>query len=118
MTRKRARDVDVERQPPTTVDGRYIVVRDRLWRATNPHLLESERARLVSELMVARRAVRFAVNDKRRRLARHQVDCAKRALGERGDVWWSDGTPDFDRWDIINTPYAEWWNRRNRDVPK
>jgi hypothetical protein len=42
---------------PTTPDGRYFVVRGRLWRCTNPALDEATRAPLVSELMAARYAV-------------------------------------------------------------
>ena len=38
--------------------------------------------------------------------ARAEVDAAKRALGERGPVWWADGTPDLDRGLVANTPYA------------
>lgn len=49
-----------------TPDGRYIVVRGRLWRRTNPHLPEDERKRLVSELMAARRAVKEAAGDEER----------------------------------------------------
>jgi NAD(P)-dependent dehydrogenase (short-subunit alcohol dehydrogenase family) len=49
-----------------TSDGHYIVVRGRLWRKTNPHLPEEERARLVSELMTARIAVKEAAGDEER----------------------------------------------------
>lgn len=41
--------------PLKTLDGRYIVVKGRLWRASNPALPEDERQRLVDELMNARR---------------------------------------------------------------
>lgn len=44
-----------------TPDGRYIVVRGRLWRAANPALDPDERVRLQSELMAARRAVAAAL---------------------------------------------------------
>ncbi len=78
---------------------------------SNPALSDSERTRLVSELMTARRAGRTAREDKdaaAMRQARAAVDCAKRALGERGPVWWSDGAPDFNRHMAVNTPYADW----------
>lgn len=45
---------------PATPDGRYFVVRGRLWRLANPALDEDVRAALVSDLMQARRAVRDA----------------------------------------------------------
>ena len=45
---------------PVTPDGRYFVVRGRLWRCSDPSLPEDERQRLVNELMDARRAVRDA----------------------------------------------------------
>ena len=41
-----------------TPDGRYIVVRGRLWRKSNPNLGDEKRDRLVHELMDARRAVK------------------------------------------------------------
>lgn len=43
------------------------------------------------------------------RNARRVVNSAKEALGERGPVWWSDGTPDFNRHMAKNTPYADWY---------
>ena len=96
---------------PVTPDGRYFVVRGRLWRTTNPALPEESRARLTSELMAARRAVQAAGRDGdagAMRAARFAVDAAKVALGERGPVWWSDGAPDFNRQLAKNTPYAAW----------
>jgi hypothetical protein len=83
---------------PVTPDGRYFVVRGRLWRKTDPSLPEVERATLVATLMKARR-----LRD------RAGVECAKRALGERGPVWWTDGAPDFNRHMARNTPYAAWF---------
>ena len=72
---------------PRTPDGRYFVVRGRLWRTSNPHLPERERERLVSELMAARRAVRdTAGRPAETASARAAVDAAKVALGERGPV--------------------------------
>ena len=43
------------------------------------------------------------------RKAREQVDAAKRALGERGPVWWTDGAPDLNQHMAHNTPYATWY---------
>lgn len=95
---------------PGTPDGRYFVVRGRLWRSSNPALEDDVRQRLVSELMSARRAVREANGDSAKtRKARRQVDDAKTALGERGPVWWSDGSPDYNRHMAVNTPYADWY---------
>jgi len=99
--------------PPHTPDGRYFVVNETLWRATNPALSKAERQALVSDLMLARRAVREAQDDPRAlREARARVQTAKVALGERGPVWWSDNAPDYNRRRIGNTPYAEWWRTR------
>jgi hypothetical protein len=39
--------------------------------------------------------------------ARPQVDEAKIALGERGEPWWTDGGPDWNRQMAKDTPYAE-----------
>ena len=64
--------------------------------------------------MAARRAVKTARSrkeDEATRHARGQVDRAKRALGERGPVWWSDGAPDYNRRLVRNTPYGEWFER-------
>lgn len=98
--------------PPITPDGRYIVVRGRLWRCSNPALSPDERAALVHALMTARRAVRQALqqNDAAAlRAARQQVQAAKEGLGERGPVWWNDGTPDYNRHMAVNTPYRDWY---------
>ena len=43
------------------------------------------------------------------RKARADVDAAKRALGERGPVWWDDGAPDYNRKMVRSTPYADWF---------
>jgi hypothetical protein len=97
---------------PVTPDGRYIVVRGRLWRCSNPHLSEGTRAELVAELMAARRAKQTAMragDDAARETARSRVDAAKVALGERGAVWWDDGAPDFNRRLARTTPYADWF---------
>ncbi|MNY44587.1 hypothetical protein D3C86_1796250 [compost metagenome] len=40
---------------PVTPDGRYFVVKDQLWRSTNPSLSEDVRQLLINDLMAARR---------------------------------------------------------------
>lgn len=100
-----------ERGGPTR-DGRYFVVRGRLWRRSNPALKPDERDRLVKQLMGARRAVREAFHgDDAVALAdaRRAVDAAKVSLGERGPVWWTDGAPDENRRMAHNSGYAEWF---------
>lgn len=97
---------DVECRTP---DGRYLVVRGRLWRATNPHLPEPDKERLVTALMNARRQLRGKRSAEDRMAARAAVDAAKVALGERGPVWWDDGEPDFNRRLVRSTPYAVWY---------
>ena len=99
--------------PPITPDGRYFVVRGRLWRATNPNLDPAECTRLVQELMQARRAKAAAMragDAAAREQARRAVDATKHALGERGPVWWTDGDPDLNRHMARNTPYAAWYD--------
>lgn len=111
---------------PATPDGRYFVVRGRLWRKSNPALNEQTRQQLVKDLMSARRDVRAAKGDTAALArARRRVDDAKVALGERGPVWWNDGEPDFNRhlvkirpmprglhgfesWAICDQPRLEW----------
>ena len=67
-------------------DGHYFVVSGRLWRLSEP-----------------------ALDPDRRNRDRSRVDAAKRALGERGPVWWTDGAPDWNRHLARNTPYASRW---------
>ena len=98
--------------PLFTPDGRYLIVRHRLWRAANPALSAETKTELVNALMTARRDVCIALRNKddtRLAQARAAVHAAKLALGERGLVWWTDGTPDFNRYLVKNTPYAEWY---------
>jgi hypothetical protein len=61
--------------------------------------------------MDARRALRGTRPEAERRAAREQVDGVKRALGERGPVWWTDGAPDFNRKLAKNTPYRDWFSQ-------
>ena len=101
-----------DRTYPHTPDGRYFVVSDRLWRTSNPGLSPEHRQELVDQLMRARRQVgltKKAGDAEAERQARSSVDKAKRALGERGPVWWTDGAPDLNRRMVANTPYADWY---------
>jgi len=97
---------------PHTPDGRYFVVKGRLWRTSNPALAPDVRQELVNALMHARRAVGVALkagDAAAEHSARAKVDAAKTALGERGPVWWTDSAPDFNRKMVANTPYADWY---------
>jgi hypothetical protein len=90
---------------PVTPDGRYFVVNSRLWRCTNPDLPEDTRQKLVAALMQARR-----LKDRDAIEAAHQaIDVAKRKLGERGDVWWTDGAPDWNERMAKDNPCADWF---------
>ena len=101
-----------DRSYPTTPDGRYFVVRGRLWRTSNPALEPGKRQRLVKDLMDARRAVGAAkrnADHAAETVAHEAVDRAKVALGERGPVWWEDGAPDLSRHLARTGPYARWY---------
>lgn len=103
------------RDYPVTPDGRYFVVRGRMWRMSDPEISESRRKALVSDLMTARRSVAAArrAQDKAAEDEAHAaVDLLKRALGERGPVWWDDGAPDLNRHLARTTPYAAWYAAR------
>ncbi len=81
---------------------------------------EEERTALVGRLMKARRTVRDAKRktDLEAEAAAHKtVDEAKRALGERGAVWWDDGSPDLNRRMAKNTAYADWYAKIGRSRP-
>ena len=102
---------------PVTPDGRYFVVRGRLWRTANPGLGEAERADLVGRLMErpAGGGRRKESDRSGREATAHQaVDEVKQALGERGPVWWDDGSPDLNRHMVKNTLYAEWYAKLAR----
>jgi len=77
----------------------------------NPALSPDRRAILVAALMQARRDVAAAKrfdDTAAEHDARQRVNAAKRDLGERGPVWWTDGAPDLNRHMAANTPYAAW----------
>lgn len=104
--------------PLVTPDGRYLVVRGRLWRRANPGLADAARQALVDALMDGRRAVRDALRDNDADAllnARQAVDAAKHGLGERGPVWWTDGAPDDNRRMARNTRYADWWRAQENN---
>ena len=101
---------------PDTPDGRYFVVKGRLWRRSNPAIDELTRTALVKDLMAARRAVRDTSAGSPAMIeARKKVDAAKVALGERGPVWWDDGALDYNRHLAKNTPYAAWFEQLETD---
>ena len=96
-------------KPVLTADKRYLIVRGRLWRTSNPNLTAAAHGMLVKQLMGARRAVREAlrVGDAHQlAAARQRVNAAKISLGERGPPWWSNGDKDYNRFLIKNTPYG------------
>ncbi len=66
-----------------TDDGRYMIVKGRKWRVSDPAIPEKLRAELVKELMTARRLVKTHGDE-----VRYRVQDAKVALGERGEPWW------------------------------
>jgi hypothetical protein len=104
----------VIRKMHVTPDGRYFIVKGRLWRCTNPSLAEEKRTILVNKLMQARHEKGTAMrrdDTAGREAARQRIDEIKTQLGERGPVWWSDGAPDWNRHMAKNTPYAEWFAR-------
>lgn len=97
---------------PTTPDGRYFVVKGQLWRCSDPSLAADKRQLLVNQLMNARRQVKAAKargDLEQLQSARADVNSAKVALGERGPVWWDDASPDYNRFKVANTPYAQWY---------
>jgi hypothetical protein len=99
-------------QHPVTPEGRYFVVRGRLWRCTNPGLTKDQRFELTRELMDARRQKgRFLASSDGdgRDQAKRRINAAKIALAERGSVWWTHGSPDFNRHMARNTTYADWF---------
>ena len=74
-----------------TDDGRYVIIRGRRWRATDPAIPADVSAALRKELMSARRAVGTALradDSEAERAARDRVHRTKLALGERGVPWW------------------------------
>jgi hypothetical protein len=93
-----------------TPDGRYLIVRGRLWRATDPTVPAERVQQLKVDLGRARSDVargKRTEDAELERDARRRVHAAKVALGERGPVWWTDGAPDYNRFLWKNTPYAE-----------
>ena len=77
--------------PEHTEDGRYVIIRGRRWRATDPAIPPDVSATLRAELMSARRAVGTALradDPEAERAARDRVHRTKVALGERGVPWW------------------------------
>jgi hypothetical protein len=83
----------------------------------NPNLDEEGRTALVGRLMRARRAVRDAKRSadlQAEAAARKAVDEFKRALDERGPVWWDDDSPDLNRHMAKNTNYADWYAKIGR----
>ena len=106
--------------PVVTPDGRYLVVRGRLWRRSNPGLTPELRHQFVADLMRARSAVKAALacgDCAGLAQAREAVQAAKVHLGERGPVWWTDGAPDLNRHMARTTVYADWFVSLSSENP-
>ena len=98
----------------TTPDGRYLVIQGRLWRAPSPLLPAEAKVRYMRELLNGRRALKAAKtsgDEDAIAAARKLVARAQVGLGERGPVWWKDGAPDFNRTQVRNSPYSDWFAR-------
>ncbi|MEG1445321.1 DUF3253 domain-containing protein [Glutamicibacter sp.] len=78
-----------EKPVQTTTDGRYLIIKGRRWRASDPSIPAKLRQELVNELMSARRAVKQGEIG-----ASKRVNNAKLALGERGQPWWEEPESD------------------------
>lgn len=81
-----------------TEDDRWLVVRGRRWRRTDPSLPPDLADALRSHLGAARAAVGAATrrgDPDAVAAARRRVDLAKHGLGERGPRWWEE--PEADR---------------------
>ncbi len=80
---------------PPREDAHYFVVNGRRWRKTDPAIPEKLRVELVKELMAARR-----VTD------RPRTQDAKVALGERGEKWWEETSPEGRRRRLLSAMRA------------
>jgi hypothetical protein len=68
---------------PVTLDGRYFVVRGGLWHRANPALEAAERAQSFDSWW--------------RPVGQSDRGRDKTGVGERGAVWWKDGSPNLNR---------------------
>jgi hypothetical protein len=78
----------------------------------NPALSQEIKESWVNRLMEARMRVGTALKKRDKAMeiaARTEVDEAKRALGEHGPTWWSNGAPNYNRHLATDTPYAAWY---------
>jgi hypothetical protein len=66
------------------------------------------------ETRLAVRGTKKAADPDAEATAHRVVAEVKQALGERGPVWWDDGSPDFNRRMAKNTPYADWYAKLAR----
>jgi hypothetical protein len=106
----------IRKDRPHTPDGRYFVARGKLRRCTNPHLPDTQRRRLIKQLMQARMAARNAEADTDITEANEAVAATKVALGESGAVWWEDDAPDYSGLEPVDTPYAQWWHALSKEA--
>ncbi|MFB9311943.1 hypothetical protein [Nocardioides plantarum] len=89
---------DVEHTP----DGRYIVVKGRRWRATDPDIPDPRRDELQHVLMAWRREVKRTKGTDEERRSRDGVQAVKVALGERGTPWWGQTDAERrERWEAV-----------------
>ena len=79
------------RRFPDSDDDRWLVIRGRRWRRTDPELDEPVVDELKSHLGRARnevKSVKKSGTAEQLRAVRSRVNTAKHGLGERGEYWW------------------------------
>lgn len=87
--------MSTDADPPD--DERWLVIRGRRWRRTDPVLPAGLTERLTTHLGRGRAGVRAAkrtADEEAVAAARRRVDLAKHGLGERGPKWWDEQPAD------------------------
>ena len=82
---------------PAAMDERWLTIKGRRWRRTDPCLPEDVVEALKSHLGRGRSGVKIAKKNSDDALvaaARRRVGLAKHGLGERGPYWWDDREAD------------------------
>ena len=82
-------------ETPYSDDDKWLIVKGRRWRRTDPELDSEVVEELKSHLGKGRNDVRAAKKsgaEGELRAARDRVNTAKHGLGERGDYWWEMST--------------------------
>jgi len=90
-----------------TQDGRYIIANGVLYRTPNPNLTDEQILKLSKIVSLTRKEYHFPRKGLSKKHLRENLRDVEK--DRSGEIWWTDGAPDYNRTRLSKSPYYEWY---------